>query len=173
MMAADFFSNFSISLKDDVWHQASGAFWASRAYSKLNKYEDINFWLNRASKNPNSFYGILSSTILGVERPINWEKSILVDSDEINLFSLPSGKRIKALIQVGLSGELEDEIIFINTILNKNVAIKSLEIAQHFNLAHTQLKIANTLQRYGIQLPTKFFYPTPLWKPRNGFKGRT
>ena len=41
--AADFFSNFAISLKEDVWHQASGSFWAARAYAKLNQYEDIIF----------------------------------------------------------------------------------------------------------------------------------
>ncbi len=68
-LAGEFFANFSISLKDDVWHQASGAFWAARSYSKLNKYEDINFWLNRASKNPNSFYGLLASSILGIDSP--------------------------------------------------------------------------------------------------------
>ena len=74
--AADFFSNFSISLKDDVWHQASGAFWASRSYSKLDKYEDINFWLNRAAKNPESFYGILANNILGINDPFNWGMSV-------------------------------------------------------------------------------------------------
>ena len=42
-LAANFFTNFSISLKDDVWHQSSGAFWAARCYAKLNKYNEINF----------------------------------------------------------------------------------------------------------------------------------
>ena len=67
--AANFFSNFSISLKDDVWHQASGSFWAARAYAKLNQYEDINFWLKRAANNPDSFYGLLAMQILGIEIP--------------------------------------------------------------------------------------------------------
>ena len=71
--AAEFFSNFSISLKDNVWHQASGSFWAARSYAKLNKYEEINFWLNRAAKNPDSFYGLLACNILGIESPIDWE----------------------------------------------------------------------------------------------------
>ena len=47
--AAILFANFSISLKDDAWHQASGSFWAARSYAKLNRYEDINFWLNRSA----------------------------------------------------------------------------------------------------------------------------
>ena len=38
--------------------------------------------------------------------------------------------------------ELEDEIVFMNSVLNKDTAIWSLSIAQHFNLAYTQLKIA-------------------------------
>ena len=66
--AAKYFSLFSISLKDDAWHQTSGSFWTARSYAKLGKYEDINFWLKRASNNPNSFYGMLALEILGVEK---------------------------------------------------------------------------------------------------------
>ena len=168
-LAADLFSNFSISLKDDVWHQASGAFWAARAYSKLNKYQNINFWLTRAAKNPNSFYGYLASSILGINSPINWNSTINEKFNKNELFLLPSGKRIQALIQIGLPIELEDEIIFLSSILNKDIAINSLEIAQHFNLAYTQLKIVYKLQQYGVEIPIKFFYPTPIWQPQNGF----
>ena len=169
-LAAKFFSNFSISLKDDVWHQASGAFWAARSYSKLNKYEDINFWLNRASKNPDSFYGLLASSILGIDNPINWQSNIEMPTKKIDLFALPSGKRVQALIQIGLLSQLEDEIIYMNSTMNKDIAIKSLNLAQNFNLAHTQMKIANTLQLYNVKLPLNFFYPTPIWAPQNGFR---
>ena len=62
--AANFFSLFSISLKDDAWHQTSGSFWAARSYAKLGEYNKINYWLKRASNNPNSFYGMLSLEIL-------------------------------------------------------------------------------------------------------------
>ena len=168
-LAATFFTNFSISLKDDVWHQASGAFWAARAYSKLNKYEEINFWLNRASKNPNSFYGLLASDILGIEKTINWNEKINISSEEMNLFELPSGKRVQALIQIGLPIQIEDEIVHMNSVLNKKVAMHSLDVAQHFNLAYTQLKIVNTLLKYGVELPIRFYYPTPIWQPQNGF----
>ena len=168
--AAEFFSNFSISLKDNVWHQASGSFWAARSYAKLNKYEEINFWLNRAAKNPDSFYGLLACNILGIESPIDWEINKFNSSEKNNFLSLPSGMRIQALVQVGLPLQLEDEIIYMNSVLNVDIAEWSLQIAQHFNLAHTQLKIVNKLQQYGATLPIKYSYPTPLWKPKNGFK---
>ena len=168
-LAAEFFSNFSISLKSDVWHQASGSFWAARAYAKLNKYEDINFWLNRASSNPNSFYGLIASQILGIKNPIDWTYSKLDLSEEKKILSIPAGKRIQALIQIGILTELENEIIKINSIMNKEIAMWSLEIAQHFNLAYTQLKITAKLQKYGFILPIKYHYPTPIWKPQSGF----
>ena len=168
-LAAELFSNFSISLKHDVWHQSSGSFWAARSHAKLNDYENINFWLNRAAKNPDSFYGILASEILGINSSLNWQLTKTTAEEKNKYFSLPSGKRIQALIQIGLAGQLEDEIIYLNTILNKDVAIWSLDIAQHFNLAYTQLKIAHKLQKYGIKLPTKYFYPTPIWQPQKGF----
>ena len=168
-LAAEFFKNFSISLRDDVWHQASGAFWAARAYSKLNKYNEINFWLNRASKNPNSFYGLLASKILGINETINWNEKIDISSQKVDLFQLPSGMRVQALIQVGLPVQIETEIIHMNSVINKNIAIASLDLAQHFNLAYTQLKIVNTLLKYGVQMPIRFYYPVPIWKPKNGF----
>jgi len=168
-LAAKFFSDFSISLKHDVWHQASGSFWAARAYAKLNQYNEINFWLSRAAKNPNSFYGLLSSYILGLESPIDWKLSNTFASEKEKLFSLPSGKRVQALIQIGLPIQLEDEIIYMNSLNNKDVAMWSLDVAQYFNLAYTQLKIVSTLQQYGVTLPTKFFYPTPIWQPLDGF----
>ena len=60
-------------------------------------------------------------------------------------------------------------IIKINSIMNKEIAMWSLEIAQHFNLAYTQLKITAKLQKYGFILPIKYHYPTPIWKPQSGF----
>jgi len=167
--AADFFSKFSISLKEDVWHQSSGSFWAARAYAKLNQYEDINFWLKRAADNPDSFYGLLAAQILGIENPFNWTSANELGADEKIIVSLPAGKRIQALIQIGLLNELENEIIKINSVMNKDVAMWSLDIAQHFNLAYTQLKIAGKLQQYNVLLPTKYYYPTPIWQPLNGF----
>ncbi len=166
--AAEYFSNFSISLNEDVWHQSSGSFWAARAYSKLNQYEDINFWLKRAADNPNSFYGFLATQILGIENPFDWTSTRLSGEGKI-ILSLPSGKRIQALIQIGVLNELEDEIIKINTVMNKDIAMWSLDIAQHFDLAYTQLKIIGKLQKYNIILPTKYYYPTPIWQPINGF----
>ena len=168
-LAAEFFKNFSISLRDDVWHQASGAFWAARAYSKLNRYDEINFWLNRASKNPNSFYGLLASEILGIKETINWNEKIDISSQKVDLFQLPSGMRVQALIQIGLPVQIEAEIVHMNTVINKNIAIASLDLAQHFNLAYTQLKIVNTLLKYGVQMPARFNYPVPIWEPKNGF----
>ena len=168
-LAAELFSNFSISLKHDVWHQSSGSFWAARAHAKLNEYENINFWLNRAAKNPNSFYGILASEILGIDSSINWQLSESTATERNKYFALPSGKRIQSLIQIGLADQLEDEIIYLNTVLNKDVAMWSLDIAQHFNLAYTQLKIAHKLQKYDVKLPSQYFYPTPIWQPQKGF----
>ena len=168
--AAEFFANFSISLKDDVWHQASGSFWAARAYAKLNKYEEINFWLNRAAKNPNSFYGFLANEILGINDPIDWKTKEVKSINEKKILSLPAGKRIQALIQLGLPNELENEIIKINSIMNKEIALWSLDIAQFFNLAYTQLKIVGKLEKYGIEMPIRYHYPTPRWIPVSGFK---
>ncbi len=167
--AADYFSLFSISLKNDIWHQTSGSFWAARSYAKLGQYDKINFWLKRAANNSNSFYGMLALEILGIKDKIYWKTSNKINKKNSKLLTLPSGLRLQALIQVGLAEELENEIIYINTVLNKKIAEESINIAQHFNLAFTQLKIVNKLEHYGIKIPTHLHYPTPVWIPRSGF----
>ena len=167
--AADFFSLFSISLKNDTWHQASGSFWAARSYAKLGQYDNINFWLQRASLNPNSFYGMLSLEILGIDEKIKWESKKTLNTSNSKLLNLPAGKRLQSLVQVGFNKELEKEIIHINSVLNKEIATESVNIAQHFNLAYTQLKIVNKLEQYDLTLDTGLYYPTPIWEPRGGF----
>ena len=167
--AANYFSLFSISLKDDAWHQTSGSFWAARSYAKLGEYNKINYWLKRASNNPNSFYGMLSLEILGIKDKIKWQTSKKINKKNNALLNLPSGLRLQALIQVGLAEELEKEIVYINSVLNKKIAEESINISQHFNLAYTQLKIVNKLEQYGLVMPTYLYFPTPVWSPRGGF----
>ena len=167
--SAEYFSLFSISLKDDAWHQTSGSFWAARSYAKLGEYDNINFWLKRAANNPNSFYGMLALEILGVPNKIQWKENKLNKKDSA-LLNLPSGQRLQALIQVGFAEELEKEIVHINSVLNKNIAEESINIAQHFNLAYTQLKIVSRLDRNGMNMPVYLYYPTPVWNPRDGYR---
>jgi len=168
--SANFFSLFSISLKDDAWHQTSGSFWTARSYAKLGRYDDINFWLKRASNNPNSFYGMLALEILGVEKKIEWFQQKNLNKNNSQLLNLPAGKRLQSLIQVGFADELEKEIVHLNSILNKEIAQESISIAENFDLAYTQLKIVNKLVQLGMDVPIHLYYPTSVWKPRDGFK---
>ena len=168
--AANYFSLFSISLKDDAWHQTSGSFWTARSYAKLGRYDEINFWLKRASNNPNSFYGMLALEILGVEDKIEWSQKTILDKDNSKLLNLPAGKRLQSLIQVGFADELEKEIVHLNSILNRQIAEESISIAENFDLAYTQLKIVNKLEQFGMDVPTHLYYPISVWKPRDGFK---
>ena len=171
--AANYFSLFSISLKDDAWHQTSGSFWTARSYAKLGRYDDINFWLKRASNNPNSFYGMLALEILGVEDKIDWNKRSVLNKNNSKLLNLPAGKRLQSLIQVGFADELEKEIVHLNSILNREIAKESISIAENFDLAYTQLKIVNKLEQFGMDVPIHLYYPTSVWKPRDGFKLET
>ena len=52
-------------------------------------------------------------------------------------------KNIGILGSTGSVGSQALEIVKINSVMNKEVAMWSLDIAQYFNLAYTQLKIAN------------------------------
>ena len=80
-----------------------------------------------------SAFLLLASEILGINNPIDWTSEILSETDDINLFSLPSGKRIKALIQIGLPYQLEDEIVYTGDRLEEitDIAVKIREKEVH------------------------------------------
>ena len=112
---------------------------------------------------------MLALEILGVEEKIEWKTKKTLNTSNSKLLNLPSGRRLQSLIQVGLNDELEKEIVHINSVLNKEIAEESVNIAQHFNLAYTQLKIVNKLEQFGLMMDTNLYYPTPIWEPRGGF----
>ena len=143
--AANFFKTFSIELNNDPWHKSSGAFWAARSYEQLNNYEQINYWLDIASVNNKTFYGQLASSIIGLKSDISWTDEKLNPNIEKIFLNYLAGKRIMALIQVGLIDEAEREMIKLNISVNKSIALASLKIANEFNFAYTQLKIASKL----------------------------
>ncbi len=161
--AANFFSDFSISMKNNAWHESSGAFWTARSFGELGQYEKINYWLNIASKNPQTFYGQLANNILGTNNPIDWGIDKIDFNKEDVFVNLPAAKRVLALIQVGNINDAENEIIKMNNSLNEEIALFSLDLASKFNLAKTQLKIANKLTVIEKKIPLKYFYPTPNW----------
>ena len=97
------------------------------------------------------------------------ENKKTLNTSNSKLLNLPSGRRLQSLIQVGLNDELEKELVHINSVLNKEIAEESVNIAQHFNLAYTQLKIVNKLEQFGLMMDTNLYYPTPIWQPRGGF----
>ena len=71
------------------------------------------------------------------------------------LLNLPSGKRYTIINSSWFcNDELEKEIVHINSVLNKEIAKSLVNIAQHFNLAYTQLKIVNKLEQFGLMMDT-------------------
>ena len=112
---------------------------------------------------------MLALEILGVEEKIEWKSKKTLNTSNSKLLNLPSGKRLQSLIQVGFNSELEKEIVHINSVLNKEIATESVNIAQHLDLAYTQLKIVNKLEQFGLTMDTSLYYTTPVWEPRGGF----
>ena len=112
---------------------------------------------------------MLALEILGIDEKIIWQPNKVLNTANSKLLNLPSGKRLQSLIQVGFNDELEKEIVHINSVLNKEIASESVNIAQHFNLAYTQLKIVYKLEQFGLKIGTNLYYPTPIWEPRGGF----
>ena len=168
-LAASFFTAFTVALKNDPWHQSSGSFWAARSYEQLNNYNKINFWLKIAAQNQTTFYGQLASNIMGVDNNIDWNINKLDQSAENIFMKYPAGKRIMATIQVGRINEAEKELIKLNNHIDESLAFASLKIANNFNFAYTQLKIASKLKSLGKSVPIKYLYPSPGWIPKKGY----
>jgi soluble lytic murein transglycosylase-like protein len=81
--------------------QSAGAFWAARAALRLQQPEDYLTWLHTAAANPDTFYGMLASRLLGEGFGPTGLAATLTEADITAVDALPNGHLALALLQIG------------------------------------------------------------------------
>ena len=150
------------------WIVAGGAYWAARAYKKLGRSDETRAWLKKAADHPQTLYGVLARSRLGMPLAFEAEPAPL-DADAIEAIAAVSpGRRALALIEIGQSHRAEQELLGFRGWRLAGLSDSLLSLARHAALPSLGLKLSKRLaERDGEGGKTRHLpissFPVPPW----------
>lgn len=144
---------------------AAAHFWAARAAMASGQPQKVDAHLKAASRNGETFYGLLSAERLGIAKTIQ-----KVPDDIADVEKLPNVRAALALAEIG-ELDLADEMIRHQARIGdprRHAALASL--AGRLDLPATQLWLAHNGPS-GARAPASARYPMPrTWTPEGGWR---
>lgn len=168
--AGEHFKSVTRSEYSSGWMTSAGAYWAARSALLLRKPNEVNEWLSVAAASPRTFYGQLAVRALGYKHAFDWSVEPL---DKLNTLSLKMNdpaRRALALLQVEKDDMAEEEFRKAYAQLDESGHKAMLGVAMRSNMPSFTMRLANVLNRKGIEIPDAALYPLPKWEPKNGFQ---
>ena len=155
------------------WMRSAGAYWAARAYLRLNTPAMAEPMLLKAASYGETFYALLAGRQLGlsinsVENNV-WTLPELTTEDIVGLTALPSVRRVVALNQIDKDALADEELRLVWSRQQYAKRQSIVALAAQLDLPATQVLLARAAPD-GHELPLSVFYPVPPWQPENGFK---
>lgn len=151
--------------------KSAGAYWATRALMKNDKYYEVNEYLRQAAlSSPRSFYGLLAQRALGWSIGHSWKRPEVEKVDTAAVLEQKGGKRAAALIQIGQMDAAEKELIKLyaeKKSLRKQLIAYAETIEEYPDLAVRLTGLSGE-----IETPDgdSALYPYPNWTPSNGWQ---
>ena len=170
-----------------AWHGAltqgetrsAAAFWAARAARRLGDPTTARAWLRRAAESPDSFYGMLASSLLRAKpdpvtevayRPASvlptsvlptsvLPASVLGEADLAAVAATSAGRRALALLQVGQPARAEA------TLLNQRARVREPGLRRAIDLVARTAGLDQSLALAPAAAPL----PMPKLRPARGF----
>lgn len=141
--------------------RASAAFWTARANLKLGEFNNIGNYLEIASQEPQTFYGMMAVRMLGLD--LTHHKDNLPKTTSTQLKN-PALKRFYALNQIGhkqWAGKELAQLYLKSSDMEKSV-LKNIAKENNFS---EQLNRLTKLYSDNTE-----YFPIPNWKPTGGWK---
>lgn len=156
----------------DYEMRAAGLFWSARADMASGRPNWVQSKLRTAARLPETFYGLLSASSLGIAVPHESAAGALVgavSAEWQGLSRYPNVRVAAALAEVG-------EDAFSDEVLRHQARIGAptehaalLHLAARFDLPATQIWLAQNGPR-GADMPASARYPVPAWMPQGGWR---
>ena len=147
---------------------AGGAFWAARAWMRTGAPERVVALYGRAASEPNTFYGMLATRLLGGDAGPGFVEPSL-DRDSLTaLLENKAARRAVALWQVGQVSAIEAELAraFGETSPDLDPAFAGL--ARMLGAPSLELRAAETSANRDLYLTS--LYPVPAYAPKGGYQ---
>jgi len=151
-------------------HETSrAAFWAARTNLVARNPKQVNAWLIRAAHNPRTFYGLISSHMLGGAPAFNWNKPALAAKQTTALLDAPASKRALALIQVGQGRRAQRELGPLRNVTKPRHLRAIITLANAARLPAIAYRAAKLLKEILGERIDAALYPVPAWTPDGGY----
>ena len=168
--AGDSFALLAAQSNLSGWDRSTAAFWAWRALKHTGDKGNAHFWLEQASLQPHSFYGLMAAHLLGSDKSWSWDVPVLDDRGLSALAAQKAGTRALALLQVGQNSLAESELRHLDVQGRKDLQSAMLALASADQLPSLALQLAGVATKADGSLYDAALYPLPPWQPREGFK---
>ncbi|MBL4666454.1 MAG: lytic transglycosylase domain-containing protein, partial [Sneathiella sp.] len=168
--AAKYFVALSNVKRISDWTESRANWWASRAYLKLAKPAKTLEYLERATKHPYTFYGLLALRQLGVRKPFGWKLPELTPDTIDMLAKLPSMQRAIALSETGQFYLAERELRSAFPSADPKLAPMLLSLSERIGAPSVAMRMGLYLWEKKNKIWDAALYPVPLWAPQKGFK---
>ncbi len=162
--AANQFAYVATHAKSFPLLRGSGAFWAARAYLRTGQFDKVGDYLELASQQARTFYGLLALRILGEPMEQVWDKPAQPQDDFSADFSHPALTRFYALKQVGKIDWAQKELTKLYLESDEESRGILLMISARNGFDKELISVAGLLDDVAER------FPAPDWKPRDGWK---
>jgi soluble lytic murein transglycosylase-like protein len=157
----------------DYEMRAAGLFWSARCDMAYGRPNWVQTKLRTAARLPETFYGLLAASSLGIAVPTDIVATSLpgaaVAAEWQSLSRYPNVRVAAALSEVGEDAFADEALRHQARIgaINEHAAL--LHLAARLDLPSTQIWLAQNGPR-GTDMPASARYPVPAWTPQGGWR---
>lgn len=167
--AAHHFEAAASSPQASSWEAAAGAFWAARAFQRLDRTAEAQDWLDEAARYPRTFYGLIARRTLGLPLVFDWQVPVLTPAHREALARVPAGHRAIALLQIGQIDRAEQELRRIHPRDDHLLQEALITLADQNGFPALALQVGSAVTAPGGMTYDAALYPLPRWKPQGGY----
>lgn len=165
--AAEYFRQTAVHSQIYPLLRGSAAFWAARAYLKIGAYNQVGDFLEIASQQPRTFYGMLAMRLLGQDINADWVENVSENTlSRAKKFSDPALSRFYALKQIGRTDWAIKELTKLYLESDEETRAVLMAVSQQHDFQDDLVRLAGiTTDEENDER-----FPLPNWKPLNGWK---
>jgi soluble lytic murein transglycosylase-like protein len=145
---------------------AAAAFWAGRSWTRTGQPERVLTLYERAAGEPDTFYGLLATRLLGRDMQSNFEEPSLDTVSFAGLMLEAPAHRAAALWQIGHTDAVEAELSRAFGQISPDLDPAFAALARNLGAPALELRAAETAAP-SIRLTS--LYPVPPYQPQGGY----
>jgi len=156
----------------DYEMRAAGLFWSARADMAIGRPNWVQAKLRTAARLPETFYGLLAGSTLGIATPADAGTALPVGAVAAEWQSLSRYPNIRVAAALNELGEdaFADEVLRHQARIGAPVEHSALlHLAAKLDLPSTQIWLAQNGPS-GAAMPASARYPIPAWTPQGGWR---